>query len=191
MKFIHTSILFFCLIISHNNYSYYQYIKFLKDVTIADIMTVGGKNASLGHMINALSSQGIRVPHGFAITVDGYNHYINSNNFTEKINLLLNEITDYTNIKQLKNVSSSIRELIENGTIPEDLSHEICAAYQELSDYYNEKNCDVAVRSSATAEDLPNASFAGQKIHFSMYKEKKIFFFITKNVLLLFLLTVQ
>src|SRR5947207_15367581 len=107
MKLIYKISLVF-LITTHLTYTHYTYIKFFKEVTIADIMTVGGKNASLGHMINALSSQGIRVPHGFAVTVHGYNHYINENNFTEKINSLLNEITDYNNIKQLKNISVSI-----------------------------------------------------------------------------------
>jgi pyruvate,water dikinase len=149
--------------LSHLTYSGYQYIKFLKDVTISDIMSVGGKNASLGQMINALSSQGIRVPHGFAVTVDGYNYYMKENDVTERINTLLAEITDHNDLKKLKMISTAIRKLIENGSVPQNLADEICAAYKELSRSYGEDACDVAVRSSATAEDLPNASFAGQQ----------------------------
>ncbi len=141
----------------------YSYIRSLQDVRLSDLNIVGGKNASLGQMISALSSQGIRVPQGFAITVDGYTLYMNHNNLTEHISNLTNQITDVHDLKTLKTVSEEIRSLIETGEIPTDLACEINAAYQELSVYYNEKYCDVAVRSSATAEDLPNASFAGQQ----------------------------
>src|SRR5438477_8772765 len=164
MKFFKSTILFILLLtLSHLTYADYQYIRFLKDVSISDIMSVGGKNASLGQMINGLSSQGIRVPHGFAVTVDGYNHYMNKNNVTERINTLLAEITDHNDLKKLKIISTAIRELIENGSVPHNLADEICTAYKELSRSYGEDSCDVAVRSSATAEDLPNASFAGQQ----------------------------
>jgi pyruvate,water dikinase len=141
----------------------YCYIKFLQDVTLADLNLVGGKNASLGQMINALSEQGIRIPQGFAITVDGYTLYMNYNNLTEQITTLTNQITDVNDLKTLKNISEKIRTLIENGSIPKELANEINQAYQSLSTYYHEDYCDVAVRSSATAEDLPNASFAGQQ----------------------------
>ncbi len=76
MKLLYSSILFSCLTLVQTNYPTYQYIKFLKDVTINDLMSVGGKNASLGQMISALCSQGIRVPHGFAVIVDGYLYYM-------------------------------------------------------------------------------------------------------------------
>ncbi len=154
-------IIFFCIV--HASKAEYQYITFLKDVSLSDIPLVGGKNASLGQMINSLTSQGIRVPNGFAITVDGYARYITYNNLTEKITDLTNQITDIDDLKNLKIISSAIRSLIENGIIPDDLADEITYAYQELSDQYNEAYCDVAVRSSATAEDLPDASFAGQQ----------------------------
>ncbi len=163
MKISYALLLFIFCSLSSTVVADYQYIKFLKDVTLSDIMTVGGKNASLGQMINELSMHGIRVPLGFAVTINGYNHYMKSNNLTENINNLINQISDITNLKQLKAISSTIRNLIETGDIPIDLEQEICAAYKELSQYYNEDNCDVAVRSSATAEDLPNASFAGQQ----------------------------
>lgn len=157
----------------------YNYILFLKDVALSDIPLVGGKNASLGQMINALSSQGINVPHGFAITVDGYNRYINYNNIAPLIEDLINQITDIQDLKQLKNISAQIRTLIENGIIPSDLSQEIQRAYHELSQQYNEKNCDVAVRSSATAEDLPDASFAGQQdtyLHVQGFENVEIYY---------------
>src|SRR6266404_1962095 len=141
----------------------YHYIKSLKDVGLSDLLLVGGKNASLGQMINALSCQGIRVPQGFAITVDSYTHYMNYNNLTEKINDLINQVIDINDLKNLKKVSEEIRTLIENGQVPADLAQEIHAAYQDLSIYYHEEYCDVAVRSSATTEDLPDASFAGQQ----------------------------
>src|SRR5438045_4993 len=83
----------------------YHYIRFLKDVTLTDIPLVGGKNASLGQMINALSSQGIRVPQGFAITIDGYNRYIDYNNLVQQIENLINQITDINDLKQLKHIS--------------------------------------------------------------------------------------
>lgn len=139
------------------------YIRSLADVRLSDLNSVGGKNASLGQMISSLSEQGIRVPQGFAVTVDGYARYMNYNNLTTQITNLTNQITDINDLKSLKKVSEEIRTLIENGTIPTDLHDAICAAYQNLSNHYHEENCDVAVRSSATAEDLPNASFAGQQ----------------------------
>lgn len=141
----------------------YHYITFLKDVTLDDIARVGGKNASLGQMISALSSEKISVPHGFAITVEGYFHYINHNNLIPQINKLINRVTDTNDLKNLKKVSAEIRDLIEQGEMPNDLENEIQFAYQELSQQYNEIECDVAIRSSATAEDLPDASFAGQQ----------------------------
>lgn len=153
------------LLISSLNFAYgeYRYIAFLHDVTLSDISRVGGKNASLGQMINALSNQGIRVPLGFAITVDGYDRYIAHNNLAVSITQLINQITDINDLKTLKIISTEIRHLIETGEVPADLATEITQAYKELSALYHEDNCDVAVRSSATAEDLPDASFAGQQ----------------------------
>ena len=140
-----------------------SFTKQFNEVTIADIPLVGGKNASLGQMINALSSYGVRVPHGFAITVDAYWYYLDHNNLTEKIERLIAQITDPNDLKMLKHVGSQIRTMIESGKIPDDLAQEITDAYTALSHEYGHDNCDVAVRSSATAEDLPNASFAGQQ----------------------------
>ena len=147
--------IFFC--IPHCIKAQYSYITFLKDVTLSDLPVVGGKNASLGQMISALHSQNIRVPHGFAITVDGYARYIDYNNLSAQITHLTSTITDTNDLKNLKKISAQIRTLIEDGQVPTDLATEINSAYQQLSLQYNEDNCDVAVRSSATAEDLPDA----------------------------------
>src|SRR4030095_10793036 len=163
MKQLCYFLLFFSLWMPLHIQSTYRYITLLKDVSLTDINLVGGKNASLGHMINSLSSQGVRVPHGFAVTTHGYTLYMNHNNLTKKITDLINQITNINDLKSLKSISEAIHALIENGEVPTELANEIEHAYNALSLYYDEQQCDVAVRSSATAEDLPDASFAGQQ----------------------------
>ena len=139
------------------------YIKKFEDVRMSDVGLVGGKNASLGEMISQLKNQQIRVPDGFAITSDAYWYFLQYNNLSDKIQTVMATLKDDQDIKQLQHVGKAIRELIENGAIPDDLAKEILQAYRELSSEYQQDLCDVAVRSSATAEDLPNASFAGQQ----------------------------
>src|SRR5438477_1933865 len=141
------------------------YIKYFEDITINDVPSVGGKNASLGEMIQQLTAQGIRIPTGFAITADAYWHYLEENQFVEKMKNIMNQLSDVHNVKALQKVGSEIRKLIISGTMPEDLKQEIVTAYHTLCQRYSAKEgvLDVAVRSSATAEDLPNASFAGQQ----------------------------
>lgn len=140
-----------------------NYIKKFDAVGMQDLALVGGKNASLGQMITHLSDQGIRIPMGFAITSDAYWHYVDYNNLRPKMAATLNELTDYSDLNQLEKVGSVLRALFEQGTIPENLAQAIVQAYQDLSALYGQNECDVAVRSSATAEDLPTASFAGQQ----------------------------
>lgn len=140
-----------------------KYIKFFEDISIADVAIVGGKNASLGEMITQLTSQGIEVPTGFAITADAYWYYLQTNNFVEKMQTLMAELPDVYDVKKLHITGSKIRKLIISGTMPDDLKKEIIDAYSQLSERYGTKRIDVAVRSSATAEDLPTASFAGQQ----------------------------
>ena len=140
-----------------------QYIRFFSEIGMSDVPTVGGKTASLGEMLNSLSKKHIRVPNGFAIVVDAYWYFLKYNNLTETIAQLLNQINEKTDLELLKKNGSQIRSLIEHGTLPEDLAAEIVQAYKKLSMMYEQKTCDVAVRSSATAEDLPGASFAGQQ----------------------------
>lgn len=140
-----------------------NYIKWFKDIRHSDILSVGGKNASLGEMIAALTNKGIRIPDGFAITAQAYQYFLRHNNLEEPIKKALERLTDHTNMDLLQSVGAEIRTLIESGKYPDDLAQEIVAAYQELSKEYDQANVDVAVRSSATAEDLPTASFAGQQ----------------------------
>lgn len=142
-----------------------KYIKQLKDVRIKDVPLVGGKNASLGEMIYTLTTQGILVPHGFATMADAYWHYIDHNNLRDKIMQLLASV-QLDDVSSLQAAGKAIRELIKKGSMPDDLKAEIIDAYSALSAEYDQEHCAVAVRSSATAEDLPNASFAGQQESF-------------------------
>ncbi len=136
-----------------------HYIKPFNQITLDDIMLVGGKNASLGQMISHLSKQGVRVPNGFAITADAYWHFLHENKLSEVIKQLIKQCS----LEELPEVAHKIRDMIVNANIPAALSQEIGAAYRNLCMMYSNEHLDVAVRSSGTAEDLPNASFAGQQ----------------------------
>lgn len=140
-----------------------KYIKFFEDITIDDVPSVGGKNASLGEMITQLTKQSIRIPTGFAITADAYWHYLESNHCVATMKKIMKNLSDSADISLLHRTGSEIRKLIMSGTIPDDLEQEIITAYHELSRRYKDQHISVAVRSSATAEDLPTASFAGQQ----------------------------
>ncbi len=125
-----------------------------------DVSRVGGKNASLGEMYSLLGAKGINIPNGFATTADAYKYFINFN----KIDIKLEKLFKNLDLKKLENVQKAgkfARKWISQGKFPEDLEKDIVEAYKKLEKEYG-KNTDVAVRSSATAEDLPNASFAGQ-----------------------------
>ncbi len=139
-----------------------KYIKFFKELNNKDVPLVGGKNASIGEMFQELVPVGIKVPNGFAITSDAYWYLLDSGGIRQSIIDLL-EGVDVTEIDVLKNRSRKIRELIFSTTLPADLRDEIFQAYKILSEEYGMEEADVAVRSSATAEDLPDASFAGQQ----------------------------
>ena len=136
-------------------------IVWLKDVGMGDVETVGGKNASLGEMISGLNSQGVRVPGGFATTADAFESFLEHSDLKNKINKLLSSL-DVTNIKELTKTGSLIRQWVEEAPFPDSLHQSIVDSYQKLT---NQLGPDVtfAVRSSATAEDLPEASFAGQQ----------------------------
>ena len=129
-------------------------------ITMADLPKVGGKNASLGEMIQRLSPYGIRVPDGFAITVDAYHEFISFNCCSPLLNDSLN-LVDPKTLDNLPEVGSTCRKVMAEGILPESSVEAISSAYKELEKKYG-KNISVAVRSSATAEDLPTASFAGQ-----------------------------
>jgi pyruvate,water dikinase len=138
-----------------------QYIRWFETLRKEDVALVGGKNSSLGEMIHFLKEKGIRVPNGFATTSDAFREYIRHNNLTEPIRTRLNELTaDGT---ALARVGRAVRGLMLNAGFPTVIADEIRRAYRELSALYKMDEADVAVRSSATAEDLPDASFAGQQ----------------------------
>lgn len=143
-----------------------NYIKKFADIQLADIPQVGGKNASLGEMIRNVSTLNVRIPQGFAITAAGYWHFINANNLLPEMKRIMSALPKNYDSASLEKTGSAIRALIMNAALPKDLANEIIQAYQELSQQYQQEQCDVAVRSSATAEDLPNASFAGQQESF-------------------------
>ncbi|MCD6094889.1 phosphoenolpyruvate synthase [bacterium] len=135
-------------------------ILWFKDITLEDVPSVGGKNASLGEMIGALKKEGVTVPDGFAITAAAYFDFLKKGKIKDKIEKTLSEI-DVKNVRNLHRRSKQIRDLILKTPFPLNLEKEILESYQKLSEEYGEKSTDVAVRSSATAEDLPGASFAG------------------------------
>lgn len=140
------------------------YTKKFDSLSSEDLPLVGGKNASLGEMIKKLSSEGINVPDGFAVTVHAYWDYLIENKIRDKIANLLTQL-DLVNFKNLKEISNECKTLILKGEIPEDIKNVILDAYHELSGDPLSP-IGVAVRSSATAEDLPTASFAGQQESF-------------------------
>ncbi|MEX0940811.1 MAG: phosphoenolpyruvate synthase [Candidatus Babeliales bacterium] len=150
-----------------------RYIRRFKNLSMKDVPSVGGKNAALGEMIAQLSTKGIRVPLGFAVTADAYWYFLSYNKIFESMKTAMARLTDKNDLVVLREVGKEIRTLIENGEMPEDLAQEIIKAYHELSQDYNQENVDVAVRSSATAEDLPEASFAGQQDTFLNIKGTK------------------
>ncbi len=139
----------------------YQYIRFFSELSIRDIESVGGKNASLSEMYRELSPYGIKVPNGFATTSEAYKYFIQYNKLEIPISEALNSL-DINNTHSLIETGEKIRQWILNATLPDDLISEIKQAYQQLETQYHQ-GVDVAVRSSATAEDLPDASFAGQQ----------------------------
>jgi pyruvate,water dikinase len=149
-----------------------KYIKFFKDICIDDILLVGGKNSSLGEMYSSLNEYDIKVPNGFAITCDAYWQLLETNNLKSQIESLLQQI-DIKDTISLATLSKQIRKLVKNMQYPQSVIDEIFLAYEELSKFYGEKNIDVAVRSSATAEDLPDASFAGQQDTYLNISSKK------------------
>lgn len=167
-----------------------NYIKFYKETTITDVPVVGGKNASLGEMYKNLAGQGIKVPNGFATTAAAYNYFLKQTRLKDKIKRILAGL-DTKNLLDLAKRGRAVRQLIVATEFPADLSQAIIRAYKKLSalyfppdkggirgvssspvkpplapPYQGEKkgnSLHVAVRSSATAEDLPDASFAGQQ----------------------------
>src|SRR5213080_1888824 len=131
------------------------------EVSSRDGAQVGGKNAALGEMIRALKKQGVRVPDGFATTADAFRFFVRENKIDKKIRAEIERLKKGT--KSLKAVGKALRALFLKGKFPERVEEQIRKAYRDLCGRYKKRAVDVAVRSSATAEDLPEASFAGQQ----------------------------
>jgi pyruvate,water dikinase len=157
-----------------------RYIKLFAEVGMHDVPVVGGKNASLGEMYSSLSAQGVKVPNGFATTTDGFRHFMAHNNLTQRIGDALTAL-DADDVKALAATGAQIRDWIMQAEIPDDLAAEIDEAYNAMEEEYGPLP-DVAVRSSATAEDLPNASFAGQQETFLNVRGVKEVVAATKRV---------
>jgi pyruvate,water dikinase len=150
-----------------------SFILWFDEIGIEDLPRVGGKNASLGEMRKELAPKGVNVPNGFAITVDAYrylleegvvidyHHLLKEGNIRETIGEILSDL-DVNDLGNLSEKASMVRRLIQSIEFPRDLKEEIIRGYEKLGEQYGE-DTDVAVRSSATAEDLPDASFAGQQ----------------------------
>jgi pyruvate, water dikinase len=135
------------------------YILPFNQISLASLPEVGGKNASLGEMFNKLKPLGIDVPDGFAVTVASYRAFLAANHLTEVLKKMLDSVDSKT-LSNLPEIALQCRELVSKGKLPEEVRKEIIRGYRDLSK--DQDNVSVAVRSSATAEDLPTASFAGQ-----------------------------
>ena len=138
-----------------------KYVRWFRDIKIEDVALVGGKNASLGEMYRELTRQGVRIPNGFAVTTEAYWHVVNSGGIVGKLEESMAGL-DKANVADLAKRGKKARDLILGAGIPDDLWDEIRLSYDRLCEEYG-PDTDVAVRSSATAEDLPTASFAGQQ----------------------------
>jgi len=138
-----------------------EFILWFKDLTIDDVPLVGGKNASLGEMYKNLTRKGVNIPNGFAVTAYAYRHLLQKAGIEKDIKKILSDLNT-KNIHNLTERGRKVRETILQAEFPQELKDAINNTYKKLCKEYG-KNTDVAVRSSATAEDLPDASFAGQQ----------------------------
>ncbi len=137
-----------------------QFVKWFEEIDIEDVPEVGGKNASLGEMYRNLTQEGVRVPHGYAVTATAYRHFLEANGLEPKLHEILGGL-DYDDVAALQKAGAACRRLIQEASVPEDLRKEIIEGYRKLQKEYGD-GLSLAVRSSATAEDSPEASFAGQ-----------------------------
>jgi pyruvate,water dikinase len=148
-----------------------EFILWFKDLTIDDVPLVGGKNASLGEMYRNLTKKGVNVPDGFAVTANAYRYLLKKAKIKNQIKQILSDL-DTSNMRNLTGKGKKVRETILQAELPKDLKEKIVDAYKKLCKKYG-PNTDVAVRSSATAEDLPDASFAGQQESYLNIKGEK------------------
>jgi pyruvate, water dikinase len=136
-------------------------ILWYKEINKDDGLLVGGKNASLGEMFRNLTKKGVNIPDGFCLTSKAFWHFLKENKIDTQIKDIFAKF-DKKSLKSLQETGKKVRELILRSSFPKDLERKILKSYKKLSKKYSEENIDVAVRSSATAEDLATASFAGQ-----------------------------
>lgn len=149
-------------------------ILWFKEIGIEDVPLVGGKNASLGEMFRALNPKGVNIPNGFALTASAYFNFLKQNKLDRQFGDLFKKFNP-KDIKSLQETGKKAREMILKAKFPKELEEKIRENYKKLSDFYKTKNLIVAVRSSATAEDLPNASFAGaQETYLNVSGEEKV-----------------
>jgi len=139
----------------------FKYVRFFEEIGIEDVPLVGGKNASLGEMYQKLSHEGVRIPNGFAITAEGYRHMLKEAGALAPLHEAIDKL-DPEDVADLARCGKRAREIVYGAGLPKDLAEEIIAAYRKLQKEYGD-SVSLAVRSSATAEDLPTASFAGQQ----------------------------
>jgi len=138
----------------------FEYVRWFSHLDAQDVTSVGGKNASLGEMIQRLEEEGVRVPGGFATTADAYRRFVADNDLEDVIRKHVDDLHDGTEVAE---VGAAIRDAFLDASMPAPLVEEFRAAYRRLSEHVGRDEIDVAVRSSATAEDMPEASFAGQQ----------------------------
>lgn len=139
-----------------------KFIKFFKELGIKDVPQVGGKNASLGEMFRTLKKNKVEVPDGFATTALAYKYFLDKSGIKKEIKRILSDLNTH-DVRNLMARGEAVRQTIIKAEFPKDLAKAIGEAYKKLSKEYKTNNLAVAVRSSATAEDLPDASFAGQQ----------------------------
>jgi pyruvate, water dikinase len=163
-----------------------KFILWFEEVSKSDVALVGGKNASLGEMYQNLDSKGVSVPPGFAITAYAYQYLLEKGGLEDDLKKALDGL-DTHNVTDLQKRGKKVRDLIENAHFPKELEEEIYKAYDELGEKLGMKNPDVAVRSSATAEDLPDASFAGQQeSYLNVTGKRELLHFVKKAFASLF-----
>ncbi len=163
-----------------------KYILWFDEISKKDIALVGGKNASLGEMYSKLKEKGVNVPNGFALTANSFWHFLKFNQIDTKIKEIFSKFNP-NDLESLRRTGQKVRELILQSDFPEDLEQEILDAYRKLSAYYGQKYTDVAVRSSATAEDLKGASFAGaMETYLNIKGDKNVLMAVKKCMASLF-----
>lgn len=161
-----------------------KHILFFSELNNKDVPFVGGKNASLGEMYLELQKNGVRVPNGFAVTAAAYRYFMKEAGIKDEIKKVLSDLNT-SNVTNLRTRGKKVRDLIMRSKLPEDLEQEVFQAYKKLIG--GKKNLSVAVRSSATAEDLPDASFAGQQeTYLNIKGEKELLLAVKKCIASLF-----